>query len=527
MLDKLTGKQVHYWIQLIALMGVAAGLPWSKIPLSIGTILLGLNLILKWDWANYWNRWKANRWLWLFFVYVGCEWLSLFWTSDYSSALADLRSKLPLYTLPLFITAIPLKEKKHIHWIALSFLTVLLVTSLINFFSYKHWIGNHTYNDIRGMSLFVSHIRYSIMIVFGIVLLAGWFIRRYRNYLLTIPLTAWFVYYTVFSQVGTGYFVLAAVAVLLVFFKLTSVNVRWIRLSSLVLLILSIGSCIFYFVDSLKPIPPKVKLSYDMLSGKTAQGYPYFYDSPEKINWENGYPVEVFIAEPELSRCWNRVSDFSYYGQDRKGNEIRFLLIRYMSSKGLYKDSVGFLSMTKKDIRNVENGMGSIELAQGGLKAQLYQIRRQLEHNDNPNGQSLLERIEYLKAGVQIIKKNPVLGVGMGDVDSAFYETYRSMNTRLSRENQHTTHNQYLTTWISSGIVSFLSFLILWILLFVKAFKRRAVEWAGFALITALSFLNEDTLETQTGMTFVALFLGIFIAHKSLLYSNHPTTQAS
>ena len=49
MLDKLTGKPVHLVIHFIACLAIVVGLPWSKIPLSLGTMLLFANLLLKAD----------------------------------------------------------------------------------------------------------------------------------------------------------------------------------------------------------------------------------------------------------------------------------------------------------------------------------------------------------------------------------------------------------------------------------------------------------------------------------------------
>lgn len=518
MLDKLTGKPVHYWIHFVAICGIVVGLPWSKIPLSLGTILLGFNLILKWDWKSYWNNWKTNPWLRWFLLFLVIDWISLLWSANISAGLEDIRTKIPLYTLPLSLTALPLTQRKHLNWIGALYIGAMLFFTSLNFAYYKHWIGHVSYNDIRGMSLFVSHIRFSLMVVFAIVLLASWFIRRYPYRFLTFPLVAWFLFYAYYSQVVSGYLVLAGVVMVVLYFKLQSINRPLIRRSlALSFVVAMIGFTVFVLKE-IQPIPPRFEISADMINSKTANGNQYLFDIPEKMVWENGYPIQGFVCEKELMKEWNKASDLDYYGTDPKGNKLSWVIMRYMTSKGLKKDSLNFHKLSQQDIRNIEQGIASVQLLRGGVFSQLYRIRRQLVENEEPNGQSLLERIEYVKAGIYIIKNNGLFGVGMGDKEDAFQEAYRALNSKLLPENRNETHNQYLTSWITSGILGFVAFSLWWLSFFSAGWKKQAVEWTCFAVICMLSFLTEDTLETQTGNTFVAFFFGLIIANHGLLY---------
>ena len=227
----------------------------------------------------------------------------------------------------------------------------------------------------------------------------------------------------------------------------------------------------------------------------------------------------VLPSEEELRKEWSKRSQVDYdNGVDLKGNPIRNILWRYMTSKGLKKDSLDFQKMTKEDIRNVERGFASVEMAKGGISAQIYRMRGQLNDAENPNGKSLLEKIESLKAGITIIKAHPIIGVGVGDLKASFAQAYRSNHSKLTIENQHLTHNQYLTTWIAGGIFCFIAFISLWFIQFATALKINAFEWTGFLVITLLSYLIEDTLQTQTGVTLVAFFFAFFITGRKILY---------
>ena len=519
MLDKLTGKPVHYYIQLVAMMGIAAGLPFSKIPLSIGTMLLGLNVILLWDWKNVWKKWSSNRWLWLLFAYFALELLSITWSGNKQEAWNLIRRELTLYAIPLTIVAIPLTAFKHYKWVVISFLTAVFITSFINVGTYFHWWGSKVYDDIRSLSLFISHLRYAMIISLALVFCAAWWIRKFPYRWIAVALACWFLYYTFLSQIGMGVFTLSGIVLMMFWFKVKSIRTRWIKgtfIASFTACILFVG--IFLYVK-LQPVPHKIVVSQADYGKKTVNGTEYTFDLLHKINWENGYPVQAFVADSELEKEWSKSSEVDYRnGVDLKGNPIRNILWRYMTSKGLRKDSLDFRKMTKQDIRNVELGFASVEMAKGGVAAQLYRMRSQLNNMEDPNGKSLLEKMESLKAGFTIIKTHPLVGVGVGDMQESFAKAYKTNHSKLTLENQHLTHNQFLTAWIAAGIICFIAFLSLWVIQLAVALRINAFEWTGFLVITMLSFLIEDTLQTQTGVAFVAFFFAFFITGRKILY---------
>jgi O-antigen ligase len=70
-------------------------------------------------------------------------------------------------------------------------------------------------------------------------------------------------------------------------------------------------------------------------------------------------------------------------------------------------------------------------------------------------------------------------------------------------------HNQFLTFWVSFGIFGLISFLLIWYFSLVQAIQSKNWMSLLFILIALTSFISEDTLETQQGVTFVAFFLGV------------------
>jgi hypothetical protein len=509
MLDRLTGKPVHLIAHLTACSLIAAGLPASKIPLSVGTMLLLLNLLLEAKFKIYGANLKsAIRANYFFPAFILLLFASLGWTANFRFAGEYFRIILPLILIPPALFAKPVSDGRHQNLVIGFFLAGTFVTSLLNVGFYQHWWGDMQYDDFRGLSLFASHIRYALIIVFALAVCIHRIVAKFRHRWLYLLLSLWFVWYTDFSQILSGYLALGGVAALAFFFILRSLRSKTAKVVIASSALLLIAGCIMVIADIMKPAPHKISL--EDLPRRTANGNPYRHESPEKQKWENGYPVVAFINEDELGKAWNAVSDIDYAeGPDAKGQPLDYTLWLYMTSKGLTKDSAGFAKMTREDISNVEHGFTSVLLTNGGWKSRLYGIRHQIENSTNPNGHSLLQRIEYWKAGCSIISQHPVAGVGVGDIDDAFRDHYRQSHSKLDEELRHRAHNQFMTSWIIAGAAGFLAFFLWWGKFLVSAWKSRSFMIASFAVIVLLSFLVEDTLETQVGVTFVAFFYAL------------------
>jgi O-antigen ligase len=164
------GNKAHTYIHLSSICGIAIGLPLNKVVLSISLMIGILNLLIEANYKTYWNNLKSSKTTW----FIGSFWLlhvvGLLWTSEMNFGLSDIRIKLPLIVIPLILTCKPITERKEINYIFLSFISSLIFTSFYNYFSYIGIIHDYKYNDIRGLSLFGSHIRYGILIAIGAIL---------------------------------------------------------------------------------------------------------------------------------------------------------------------------------------------------------------------------------------------------------------------------------------------------------------------------------------------------------------------
>src|SRR5690554_8137800 len=94
--------------------------------------------------------------------------------------------------------------------------------------------------------------------------------------------------------------------------------------------------------------------------------------------------------------------------------------------------------MTDHDIHNVEKGVPTILNDYSPIKRRQAKIKNEILQylaGGDPDGNSLLQRIEHWKAGASILKNNWAFGVGTGDVQAAFDYAYENSTTQLDKEN--------------------------------------------------------------------------------------------
>jgi O-antigen ligase len=171
--------------------------------------------------------------------------------------------------------------------------------------------------------------------------------------------------------------------------------------------------------------------------------------------------------------------------------------------------------LTQEDIRNIENGVPTVLATNGGFMDRLLGLKNELLYTNDPNGQSISQRFIYWNTGLKILKKNWLYGVGAGDIHLAFQMQYNRDKSPLTKENRNRTHNQYLSYMITFGILGMLIFLGILHQFFKQVKQQKDILALLFLTIACLSFLVEDTLETQMGVTFFAFFFGLFLSRNS------------
>jgi hypothetical protein len=500
--EGITAQQVHSIIHVIALCSIAIGLVFGKAILSISLLAGLLNLIILADFKSYWKAITSNRLLHLVGAYYLFHFVSLIWSTDIDFGLHDtkVRSSLVLLLLLFVVKAPQQKDRLLISWV---FVLSLLLATAYNFGSYTGYIGNGVYDDVRGMSHFGSHIRFALLVVTGILVSIYLIQENRKTQFVLIPLLLWLVFYTYYSQVVAGYITLFGVGTLLLVHWAWKSH-KYLAIGILSALIISVGVLLFALFK-----PLSIDFSkYKDLPQFTKEGNAY-YHKPVNILPETGEAIEIMICWTELEREWNKLSEIPFRdGKDIRGQLIQTTIIRYLASKELSKDAEGISQLSQKDVKNIENGNASIYSK--GFIARWYGLQYQLNNANDPNGHSLLERKEYWKHGVSIARKNLLIGTGIGDVQLAFDQSYSEKKSRLLPERQDRAHNMILTTLISMGVIGLFLFIWFHTHFISKMMAENNILAIGFSVVLILSYLTEDTLETQTGVSFAGFFLGYF-----------------
>jgi len=246
----------------------------------------------------------------------------------------------------------------------------------------------------------------------------------------------------------------------------------------------------------------------------TALGNSYNHDTLSNV-LENGHYVWRYVCEEELRETWNKRSKLNYDGKDRKGQYLKYTLIRFLSSKGYRKDADGVNKLLPDEVHSIENGIANVICNnEHSLSIRIYETIWEYENyklTAYPNGHSLMQRLEYWKASLGIIKEHLLFGVGTGDMNIAFDQQYIKMKSPLDKKWRLRSHNQFLSITVGFGLLGLLWFLISLIFPFKEKWVRRDYFYLIFFAILVLSMMTEDTIESQAGLTFFVFFNNIFL----------------
>ena len=506
----------HRNIYLGSLALIALSMPVSPFGISMGTFLLAGNWIAEGNLKRKWGILKQRPSLLLFISIFFLCLIGILYTSNMKFGWHDVVIKLPLFVLPLVVGTSPPITLKELRVILIALLAGLWGASLTGVAILLGWTHIQI-NNIREISVFISHIRLSL--ITGVTLqVVLWMLLQKKElsktekglYLLSL---LWLSFFLFILKSLTSFLMLGLLFITAFLFLLKAIRtfmLRWFVITTGVTVILLAAAWLSAATNRYYTRDP---LAGTEKTGTTANHNPY--DPPKNLeDTENGHYIWLYLCEKELRTAWNKASSLDYDGHDRAGQRLSSTLIRYMTSRNLRKDSLGFSRMTPEDIRNVENGMTNYLFADRfSLYPYFYVLMWERDHYQRGelSGHSHTQRLAYIKTGWKIARDHFWWGVGTGDVPDTFKEYYRKLNTGLSARWQLRAHNQYLTYWITYGIFGFLWFLIAFFLPFILEKKQKEFFALIFMIIAALSMLYEDTLETQAGVYFIVFFYSLFI----------------
>ncbi len=126
----------------------------------------------------------------------------------------------------------------------------------------------------------------------------------------------------------------------------------------------------------------------------------------------------------------------------------------------------------------------------------------------NENNSSQI-RIAIWKTSLENIKKAPILGYGIGDVQNVLNSSYKS-NYPILLKTQYNSHNQYFGVWLSTGILGLIFFIYFLYFNFKIGFINKDFTFLAILLFFCINFLTENIIERQAGATLFFFFINLF-----------------
>lgn len=508
------GASIHRRVHVAAIGLALIALPWSEFLLSLSQIIL----LANWLWEGIALRMAGNRFKLafttaasaVFLSFFGLHLLGLAWTTDLKWGVDLCRILLPVLVFGLVLSTVPrftAKELRHLLLLGAWSATASTLACLALRYQVLA-IGQY-----RELSPFISHIRLSLMLCFSIAVLAHYWPKQAAMRVAHVVAVLWCLWFLDQLSSLTALPVLAGLALYAWVRLVRGKRTSW-RNAAAVLMVagMAVGAFFLATVWLSHCVDDPAQLQH--LDVASAGGEVYYHDLHDP-QVENGHYVWINVADKELKRTWERRSKLSFDGKDSLGQPVRSTLIRYLASMNLRKDSTGVEALAPADVKRIEQGVTSVrEGREGAMRARLEQVLYELDAyrtTGNPNGHSVTMRMEFQRVGLGIVREHWLAGVGTGDTQQAFNAAYEQEHSALLPRWRLRAHNEYLTLAISFGVFGLLWSLFSW---WWPAWRNKAFGhplFIAWGIIFLLSCFSEDTIETQPGATFFALYYALFV----------------
>ena len=503
----MSRQRFHHYFYLLGIIALVVAMPLSHFLMGLASFLLFLNWVAEWNWREKRIRLRKNRQgLWFAAFYLVYA-IGLVHVTDWGAAGEEMLDKLPFLLSPLVVITTKPLDKRELHYVFGAFILATFIGCCLNF----GYAQAHPLDNIRQMSRFIDHIRFSLCVVLSIVFCIHLLLHplgekslfRYIYLIISFLLLCYLLY----AQTLSGVVILMVIALCFIIHLVENqknTKLKWalggfmgLFLAAAVAYTLYITYDYFHVKD---PAPDFTAL--------TASGHPYSFKEDPMV--ENGHYIGHYVCEEELRTAWAMRSDTVY---DERTSAT---LVRYLNSLGMRKDSAAVMSLSDNDIHNIEHKTANVYYTHtGSLRRALYETYFGLtlyKKYGVINESSMLERIELWRASWRIIRENWLFGVGIGQQRAALDRQLELQHSPIAdKKKNRGSHNQFLTFWIAAGIIPVVYFCFLLVYPFVGMRNRITFVYFAFILLLFLSMLVEDTLNAQTGRTMFSIFVPLLL----------------
>jgi len=146
--------------------------------------------------------------------------------------------------------------------------------------------------------------------------------------------------------------------------------------------------------------------------------------------------------------------------------------------------------------------------------------------NDNKEVSVERSRLLTWNASIQLIQEAPFFGYGIGDANTVLINRYKKLNYYDNYYNKYNAHNQFLQTYLQTGIIGFVILVAIFGLLAIRM-KRSRNEFSVF-LVLFIAVFFESMLVRFNGIVFYSIIIPLLLKKRSILSSkiirNYPTS---
>jgi hypothetical protein len=525
-------KEIHHKAYLLGLALLVFFIPFNRYLIIIPESLLLLNWLIE---GNFRQKFLTIRkkpalliFVSIFFLYAaGC-----LLSDNIKKGLEIVSYMIILLIIPIVMGTSGTITKIRAKQLLLLFSFAVMVASMVCIILFV-FNGVPSNGNFRTISAIKAHLRFSLEIIMAVFILiyftfyrepeltkfpilrslSGWRIFRHEKIVL-FTCALFLVAFLFFIKSLTGIIVFTIMSLIFGLVPVFTGRKKIIRLGFLILVagtfLMVAGLIMYTWFHNFHAR----SIDANLLDKYTVNGNPYEHNTASGI-MENGHYIDIYVCESELRNEWNKISTIPYNNTDLKGQAIQSTIKRYLTSKGLRKDSASLHSLKPKDLSNIEKGLTNYRFhSYPSLYQRIYETLWEIQvfkRSGFVQGHPFVQRLIFMKMAGSLIRENPWTGIGPGDVLDAVQTRTFASGIAIGRLWNGAPHNQFIFFMLAFGIPGFL-----WIMfsLVYPVIITKAYDLLLFNLFTGIMFISMltlDTLESAESITFFVFFYSFFV----------------
>jgi len=180
------------------------------------------------------------------------------------------------------------------------------------------------------------------------------------------------------------------------------------------------------------------------------------------------------------------------------------------------------LALTASCLLLIYFSLQHLETIQTRIGNTIYDLHQSTSNSEDFYNYSISRRVVSNQVAFKLFKQYPWFGTGEANLNWEMNQIYRADYPNIESQNYIAPHNQFLTILASLGVVGFIIFFTCFYYPLLYKKNYRFLPLLTIYLILTISFISEDTLQTQLGYMFGLFFI---MLNLHFLKSNGKTSE--